>query len=99
MRPLLNTTGAGLPDGPLVITPAAPLSSLAVGVVVTVLAAWLPSRKAAKIAPVAALSSVDQAPPARALVVRNVLGTLLTGAGVLVMLYVSTLDDQRPSPT
>ncbi|MGW7024844.1 ABC transporter permease [Streptomyces decoyicus] len=91
LRPLLNTTGAGLPDGPLVITPAAPLSSLAVGVVVTVLAAWLPSRKAAKIAPVAVLSSVDQAPPARALVVRNVLGTLLTAAGVLVMFYVSTL--------
>ncbi|MFI0716712.1 ABC transporter permease [Streptomyces inhibens] len=97
MRPLLNTTGAGLPDGPLVITPAAPLSSLAVGVLVTVLAAWLPSRKAAKIAPVAALSSVDQAPPARALLVRNVLGTLLTGAGVLVMLYVSTLRTSAES--
>ncbi len=97
MRPLLNTTGAGLPDGPLVITPAAPLSSLAVGVAVTVLAAWLPSRKAAKIAPVAVLSSVDQAPPARALVVRNVLGTLLTAAGVLVMFYVSTLRTSTES--
>ncbi|WP_030985834.1 ABC transporter permease [Streptomyces sp. NRRL S-1813] len=97
MRPLLNTTGAGLPDGPLVITPAAPVSSLAVGVVVTVLAAWLPSRKAAKIAPVAALSSVDQAPPARALMVRNLLGTLLTGAGALVMLYVSTLKTTAES--
>ncbi|MFF4605823.1 ABC transporter permease [Streptomyces sp. NPDC001339] len=97
MGPLLNTTGAALPDGPLVITPAAPLASLALGVLVTVLAAWLPSRKAAKIAPVAALSSVDQAPPARALRVRNVLGTLLTGAGVLVMLYVSTLKTSAPS--
>ncbi|UQA92084.1 ABC transporter permease [Streptomyces halobius] len=97
LRPLLNTTGAGLPDGPLVITPAAPLSSLAVGVLVTVLAAWLPSRKAAKIAPVAALNSVDQAPLARALRVRNVLGTLLTGAGVLVMLYVSTLKTSKES--
>ncbi|WP_326622718.1 FtsX-like permease family protein [Streptomyces decoyicus] len=97
MRPLLNTTGAGLPDGPLVVTPAAPLSCLAVGVVVTVLAAWLPSRKAAKIAPVAVLSSVDQAPPARALVVRNVLGTLLTAAGVLVMFYVSTLTTSTES--
>ncbi|WP_031482154.1 ABC transporter permease [Streptomyces bicolor] len=97
MRPLLNSTGARLPDGPLVVTPAAPLASLAVGVVITVLAAWLPSRRAAKIAPVAALSSVDQAPPARALKVRNVLGTLLTGAGVLVMLYVSMLKGTNES--
>ncbi|ARF53408.1 ABC transporter permease [Streptomyces gilvosporeus] len=97
MRPLLNTTGATLPDGPLVITPAAPPASLAVGVVITVLAAWLPSRKAAKIAPVAALSSIDQAPPARALRVRNLLGTLLAGAGVLVMLYVSTLKGTKES--
>ncbi|MGW9175145.1 ABC transporter permease [Streptomyces decoyicus] len=91
MRPLLNAGGAGLPDGPLVISPETVVSSLAVGVLVTVLAAWLPSRKAAKIAPVEALSSVDQEPPTRALVIRNVLGTLLTGAGVLVMFYVSTL--------
>ncbi|OLZ64091.1 ABC transporter [Streptomyces sp. IMTB 2501] len=97
MRPLLNTTGAALPDGPLVITPAAPLASLAVGVVITVLAAWLPSRRAAEIAPVAALSSVDQAPPARALRVRNVLGAVLTGAGALVMLYVSTLRTSKES--
>ncbi|MFG2288271.1 ABC transporter permease [Streptomyces sp. NPDC048595] len=97
MRPLLNTTGAGLPDGPLVITPTAPLASLVVGVVITVLAAWLPSRKAARIAPVAALGSVDQAPPARTLRVRNVLGALLTGAGTLVMLYVSTLRTSKES--
>ncbi|UYB38193.1 FtsX-like permease family protein [Streptomyces sp. Je 1-4] len=97
LRPLLNTTGAALPDGPLVITPAAPLASLAVGVLVTVLAAWLPSRRAAKIAPVAALSSVDQAPPARALMLRNVFGTLLTAAGVGVMLYVATLKTSSES--
>ncbi|MFM9368175.1 ABC transporter permease [Streptomyces sp. Da 82-17] len=93
LRPLLNAGGAGLPDGPLVIAPAAVLWSLAVGVVVTVLAAWLPSRKAARIAPVAALSTVDAPTPVRGLLVRNILGGLLTGAGVLVMLYVSTLDD------
>ncbi|MFE1173191.1 ABC transporter permease [Streptomyces sp. NPDC058773] len=97
LPPLLNTTGAGLPDGPLVITPTAPPVSLAVGVVVTVLAAWLPSRRAARIAPVAALSSVDQAPPARALLIRNLLGALLTAAGMLVMLYVSTLHQTSES--
>ncbi|WP_156725381.1 ABC transporter permease [Streptomyces apocyni] len=92
MRPLLNASGAGLPDGPLVIGADAVLASLAVGVLVTVLAAWLPSRKAAKIAPVEALSSVDGTPAARSMVVRNVIGALLTAAGVTVMLYVTTLD-------
>ncbi|MGW1789403.1 ABC transporter permease [Streptomyces tubercidicus] len=91
LRSLINLTGAGLPAGPLVISPVAFAGSIVVGVVITVLAAWLPSRKAAKIAPVAALSSTDQAPPARALIVRHVVGILLTGAGMLVMLYVSTL--------
>ncbi|MFF8421193.1 ABC transporter permease [Streptomyces sp. NPDC015680] len=93
LRPLLNSAGAGLPDGPLVVAPTALLGSLTVGVLVTVLAAWLPSRKAAKIAPVEALSSAEASAPARGMRVRNALGALLTGAGVAVMLYVSTLDN------
>ncbi|MEU4505980.1 FtsX-like permease family protein [Streptomyces sp. NPDC024089] len=92
LRPLLNSAGAGLPDGPLVVAPTALLGSLTVGVLVTVLAAWLPSRKAAKIAPVEALSSIEASAPA-GMRVRNALGALLTGAGVAVMLYVSTLDN------
>ncbi|GHG56362.1 ABC transporter permease [Streptomyces griseocarneus] len=91
---LLNSTGANLPDGPLVIEPTAVLSTLAVGVVVTVLAAWLPSRKAAKIAPVEALASVDQAPAPRGLVVRNSIGGVLTALGVGLMLYTTTFRDR-----
>ncbi|TQF06385.1 ABC transporter permease [Kitasatospora acidiphila] len=93
LTPLLNASGAGLPDGPLVISTGALLQSLLVGVGVTVLAAWLPSRKAAKVAPMEALSTVDQTPPRRSLVLRNSLGGLLTGVGVLTMLYVSTRTD------
>ncbi|MGW1077117.1 ABC transporter permease [Streptomyces sp. NPDC002537] len=93
MRPVLNSTGAELPDGPLVVEPASVLSALVVGVLVTVVAAWLPSRKAARIAPVEALASVDQAPTTRGLVVRNSIGAVLTGLGVAIMLYVTTLRD------
>ncbi|MFH9421793.1 ABC transporter permease [Streptomyces sp. NPDC017529] len=93
MRAVLNANGAGFPDGPLVISPNAVLSALGVGVLVTVLAAWLPSRKAAKIAPVEALNSVDAAPALRGLVVRNIIGAVVTAAGVAIMLYVSTLKD------
>ncbi|WP_329146305.1 ABC transporter permease [Streptomyces sp. NBC_01456] len=92
LRAVLDANGAGFPDGPLVISPAAVLSALGVGVVVTVLAAWLPSRKAAKIAPVEALSSVEAPPQLRSLVVRNVIGSVITALGVAVMLYVSTLN-------
>ncbi|MFK8849185.1 ABC transporter permease [Streptomyces sp. Ac-502] len=93
MRAVLNANGAGFPDGPLVISPNAVLSALGVGVLVTVLAAWLPSRKAAKIAPVEALNTVDAAPELRGLVVRNTIGAVVTAAGVAIMLYVSTLKD------
>ncbi|MFI0977430.1 ABC transporter permease [Streptomyces sp. NPDC021093] len=93
LRPLLNASGAGLPEGPLVVSPTVLLGSPAVGVLVTVLAAWLPSRRAAKIAPMEALSSVEAPAAVRGLLVRNVLGALLTGAGVAVMLYVSTLGN------
>ncbi|MFI1155459.1 ABC transporter permease [Streptomyces sioyaensis] len=99
LRAVLDANGAGFPDGPLVISPAAVLSALGVGVVVTVLAAWLPSRKAAKIAPVEALSSVEAPPKRRSLVVRNVIGSVITALGVAVMLYVSTLKSSDDLPT
>ncbi|UNO39863.1 ABC transporter permease [Streptomyces sp. MST-110588] len=87
LRAILNANGAGFPDGPVIISPAAVLSALGVGVLVTVLAAWLPSRKAAKIAPVEALSTVDAAPTPRSLVIRNSLGLAVTALGVGIMFY------------
>ncbi|MBC9716570.1 ABC transporter permease [Streptomyces sp. TRM66268-LWL] len=92
MTPLLNSTDAALPEGPLVIGVQPLIASLAVGVAVTVVAAWLPARKAARVAPVEAMSTVDAAPAQRSLVVRNVLGGVLAGAGLLVMGYVSTIE-------
>ncbi|MFI9259987.1 ABC transporter permease [Streptomyces sioyaensis] len=90
LRAVLDANGAGFPDGPVVIRPVTVLAALGVGVVVTVLAAWLPSRKAAKIAPVEALSNVEAPPAQRSLLLRNILGALVTGLGVAVMLWVST---------
>ncbi|MGW7491949.1 ABC transporter permease [Streptomyces sp. NPDC054786] len=98
LRAVLDANGAGFPDGPVIISPAAVLSSLAVGVVVTVLAAWLPSRKAAKIAPVEALNTVEAPPALRSLVIRNSLGAVITGLGVAVMFYVSTLKSSDDMP-
>ncbi|MGP4003952.1 ABC transporter permease [Streptomyces sp. 8N706] len=94
LRSLLNSTGASLPDGPLVIAPGTALVALAVGLLVTMLAAWLPGRRAAKVPPVAAMNSVHATPTTRSLVVRNTIGSVITALGAaLVFLGASMNED------
>ncbi|MBV6701582.1 ABC transporter permease [Kitasatospora aureofaciens] len=83
----LSTDGNALPHGPLVIGPRPVMASLAVGVGVTVLAAWLPSRKAAGIAPIEALRTAQQPPTGRSRI-RAVVGLALLalGTGMLISL-------------
>ncbi|UNO41613.1 ABC transporter permease [Streptomyces sp. MST-110588] len=82
-----------IPDGPLVLAPATVLTGLLVGVLVTVLAAWLPSRRAAKIPPVAAMSSVHAAATTKSLVLRNSIGAALAGAGAAGAVVASGMGD------
>ncbi|MCF3146236.1 ABC transporter permease [Streptomyces platensis] len=85
---ILSTDGNTLPQGPLVIGPRPVVAALGVGVGVTVLAAWLPSRRAAKVAPIEAMRTTDQPPSAKRSRLRGVAGLVLLvpGAGVLVSL-------------
>ncbi|MEV8314987.1 FtsX-like permease family protein [Streptomyces sp. NPDC059900] len=85
---VLGAGGDTLPDGPLVIGARPVLAALGVGVGVTVLAAWLPSRKAAKVAPVEAMRVAEQPPSAARSRRRGVLGLALLalGAGLLISL-------------
>ncbi|WP_372408097.1 ABC transporter permease [Streptomyces luteireticuli] len=76
-----SAIGADMPDGPLVITPGTVVTALAVGIVVTMLAAWLPGRRAAKIPPVAAMNSVHAVATTKSLVVRNTIGAVVAAAG------------------
>ncbi|MFJ9949817.1 ABC transporter permease [Kitasatospora sp. NPDC091207] len=86
LRSLLNgPLEANLPDGPLVIAPTTVLVSVGVGVVVTVLAAWLPALRASRIAPVAAMSSGEQPASQKSLRVRNAIGLLFTAAGAAAL--------------
>ncbi|MFD4476559.1 ABC transporter permease [Streptomyces sp. NPDC058471] len=85
---VLSTTGDTLPDGPLVIGARPVLAALGVGVGVTVLAAWLPARRAAKVAPIEALRVAEQPPCAARSRRRGMAGLalLVLGAGLLVSL-------------
>ncbi|MCX5399171.1 ABC transporter permease [Streptomyces sp. NBC_00102] len=86
LRSAMGVIGGKIPAGPLVVAPLTVLAAFGVGVVITVLAAYLPARRAAKIAPVAAMSSVHAVATTRSLVVRNSIGgaiTLLGAAGII----------------
>lgn len=87
---LMAQFGIEIPDGPMVISSSALAMSFGVGVAVTTLSAWLPARRAAKIAPIDAMRSVsvdDSAGSTRrttlgAVVVTGGIGALLTGLAV-----------------
>ncbi|MGW4912064.1 ABC transporter permease [Streptomyces sp. NPDC004270] len=99
LRALMGSFGATVPDGPLVVSGGTVAAALAVGVVITMLAAWLPGRRAAKIPPVAAMSALHSAPTTKSLVLRNTIGALFSAAGVTVILAATTMegsDGQAP---
>ncbi|MCX4783597.1 ABC transporter permease [Streptomyces sp. NBC_01264] len=87
IRAGISAAGADMPAGPLIVTPVTVLLSLGIGILVTVLAAWLPARRAAKIAPVAAMSSIHTPPTPKSLAIRNILGAVLAavGAGIVTV--------------
>ncbi|MEU0133517.1 FtsX-like permease family protein [Streptomyces sp. NPDC006296] len=81
LRSAMGVLGGKIPAGPLVVSPVAVGSAFAVGILITLLAAWLPARRAAKIAPIAAMSSVHANATVKSLVIRNSIGALIALAG------------------
>lgn len=84
IRVLFGRFGLDLSSQSLVVAPRTILVSLAVGLVVTLVAAYLPARKAGKVPPVAAMRD-DALLAESGMRGRALLGTLLTvaGAGLL----------------
>ncbi|MFJ9769866.1 ABC transporter permease [Kitasatospora sp. NPDC101157] len=99
MQSLIGSLNENMPNGSLVIKPVTVVVTLVVGVLVTVLSALLPAVRAARIAPVAAMSSGDQPTSQKSLVVRNTIGSVLAGGGLALIGYgASTGNDTGRLP-
>jgi putative ABC transport system permease protein len=84
LRGLFAALGIDLPGGALVVKGATVLTSYAVGVLVTVVAAYLPARRASRVPPVAALNT-EMSTPARSLRLRLVSGVVVLGVGLVTI--------------
>ncbi|MGW4033109.1 ABC transporter permease, partial [Streptomyces sp. NPDC004838] len=93
LRSAMDTFGVRIPAGPLVVSPTTVLTAVAVGGAVTVLAAWLPARRASKIPPVAAMSSVHTPATSQSLLVRNAVGTVLAAVGAVAVTAGAASED------
>ncbi|MGW5368921.1 ABC transporter permease [Streptomyces sp. NPDC004009] len=93
---LMGQIGMHLSTDDLTVAWTTPALGLLLGVVVTVLSAYLPARRAGKVSPMAALRDVGAPADARAGIVRAVIGLVLTGAGA-ASLYAAAGADQATS--
>ncbi len=85
LRLLLESFGVELPQGAVVVAPRTIVVSMLVGTVVTLVAAGVPARKAARVAPIAALRDVAVDSSGRS-TRRAVIGvvTSVVGAGLFI---------------
>ncbi|HET6651934.1 MAG TPA: FtsX-like permease family protein, partial [Nocardioides sp.] len=95
IRALFATFGLDLSGSDLIFAARTPLAAYAVGILVTLVAAYIPARRSARIPPIAALRD-DVAMPESALHWRLVFGTGLIVAGAGAMLAGLYVDVPRP---
>jgi putative ABC transport system permease protein len=89
---LMGQMGMELSTDDLTVAWTTPVVGLLLGVVVTVLAAYLPARRAGRISPMAALRDVGAPADARAGLVRGVIGTVLTAGGAAALYLTAQAD-------
>ena len=83
LRRLLGLLGVELPDAGLILAPRTVAAAVDVGLVVTLISALGPARRATTVPPVAAVAAVD-ATPGRRRLGRPVVGTVLVVVGLVV---------------
>jgi putative ABC transport system permease protein len=89
---LMGLMGMELSTDDLTVAWTTPVLGLVLGVVVTVLAAYLPARRAGKISPMAALRDAGTPADGRAGRIRGLVGLVLTGAGGFALYLAGAAD-------
>ncbi|EFE69015.1 ABC transport system integral membrane protein [Streptomyces viridosporus ATCC 14672] len=89
---LMGLMGMELSTDDLTVAWTTPALGLVLGVVVTVLAAYLPARRAGKISPMAALRDAGTPADGRAGRIRGAVGLVLTGTGGFALYLAGTAD-------
>lgn len=89
---VIGSTGAGLPDTGVQVTAGSVVTPLILGVLVTVVSAWAPARRAGAVRPVEAMRSGDMS-SASSLRGRTVTGAVLLVLGVVAALAGVLFDD------
>ncbi|MFE2265628.1 ABC transporter permease [Streptomyces griseosporeus] len=92
---LMGQMGMHLSTDDLTVAWTTPTVGLVLGVVVTVLAAYLPARRAGKVSPMAALRDSGAPTDARAGRIRALLGLVLTGAGGYGLYLAASADKAK----
>ncbi|MBD0746512.1 ABC transporter permease [Streptomyces sp. CBMA152] len=93
---LMGSMGLELSTADLTIKWTTPAIGMLLGIVVTVLAAYLPARRAGKISPMAALRDAGTPADGKAGMIRAIIGLVLTGAGA-ASLYAAAHADKASS--
>ncbi|MFE6187952.1 ABC transporter permease [Streptomyces sp. NPDC056465] len=90
---LMGAVGMELSTKDLTVAWTTPVTGLVLGIVVTVLAAYVPARRAGKVSPMAALRDAGTPADARSGWIRAGIGLVLTGAGVAGLWATTRVDE------